>query len=130
MFDSHDLSCGKTEADMTMSKYGVLCIVGCALVVVTAAMVSGGQSPTKKTTEQTLTATDGTKIVATVDGKEFKAFTQQGTKRTPLRDGEYKLPNNGAIRVKGGKVIWDAFGAVDKVKRTGVPKDQGVPALG
>ena len=115
---------------MTMGKYGGVWLGGLALVAVTAATVSGGQAPQKKTTEQNLTTTDGTKIVATLVGKQFKAFTEAGAKRTPLKDGEYTLPNGGAIRVKGGTITWDAFGAVEKVKRTGVGKGQLVPGLG
>ena len=114
---------------MTMGKCKGVWLGVVALGAVTAATVSGGQAPQTKTTEQRLTTTDGTKIVATLAGKEFKVFTEAGVKRTPLKDGEYTLPNGGAIRVKGGTITWDAFGAVERVKRTGVGKGQvvGVP---
>jgi hypothetical protein len=62
---------------------------------------------------------DGQAFETRFDGKNFHAVTAGGT---PLKDGDYKLDNGGAIKVRGGLVVWDAFGAVDAFKRTGIAK--------
>lgn len=62
---------------------------------------------------------DGQTFETRFDGKNFHAVTASGA---PLRDGDYKLDNGGAIKVRGGLVVWDAFGAVDVFKRTGLVK--------
>ena len=36
--------------------------------------------------------------------------------KADMADGTYKLANNGAIRVRGGKVLWDAFGTVRRLR--------------
>jgi hypothetical protein len=33
----------------------------------------------------------------------------------PLKDGVYKIVNGGSIRVKGGIIVWDAFGVISKL---------------
>ena len=66
--------------------------------------------------DQALQLTDGTKIDAFFDEKtrSFTAVVAQS--KDALKDGTYKLTNGGAIRVKGGVIVWDAFGAVEKLK--------------
>jgi len=63
-----------------------------------------------------LATTDGTAITQSFDGKNFHARGVGG----PIKDGDYKLTNGGAIRVRGGVIVWDAFGVVQKFKRTGI----------
>jgi hypothetical protein len=58
--------------------------------------------------KQSLTLTNGTAFNATFD-RGSNSF------RTPLADGTYKLNNGGAIRVRGGEIIWDAFGVIDRL---------------
>ena len=98
----------------------------------TAATLSGSAAADKKWEkwDQSLQGTDGTRILATFDGKDYKAVVvvTGAKKAAPLRDGEYPLANGGAIRVKGGKIIWDGFGVIEKVKRDGSVKI--VPMLG
>jgi hypothetical protein len=62
---------------------------------------------------------DGQTFETRFDGKNFHAVTSSGA---PLKDGDYKLDNGGAIKVRGGLVVWDAFGAVDVFKKTGLVK--------
>jgi hypothetical protein len=46
------------------------------------------------------------------------AFTRDREGRpTPLADGQYRLTNGGAIRVANGRIVWDAFGVVDRLDR-------------
>jgi hypothetical protein len=70
--------------------------------------------------DQALQLTDGTKIVAVLDEHtlSFRAVAAQS--KSVLKDGTYKLTNVGAIRVKDGVIVWDAFGAVEKLKREGL----------
>jgi len=62
---------------------------------------------------------DGQAFETRFDGKNFHAVTSSGA---ALKDGDYKLDNGGSIKVRGGLVVWDAFGAVDVFKRTGLVK--------
>jgi hypothetical protein len=66
-----------------------------------------------------LASVDGQAITQTFDGKSFHARGSGG----PLKDGDYKLANGGAIKVRGGIIVWDAFGVVAKLKRTGIASD-------
>jgi hypothetical protein len=59
---------------------------------------------------QSLALTNGTAFNATFD-RNSNSF------KTPLVDGTYKLNNGGAIRVRGGEIIWDAFGVIDRLKK-------------
>jgi hypothetical protein len=36
-----------------------------------------------------------------------------------LQDGQYQLANGGAIVVRNGRIVWDAFGALERFKQTG-----------
>ena len=77
-------------------------------------MAPGGTAPTALPTPslqtQSLALTNGTAFNATFD-RSSNSF------RTPLADGTYKLNNGGAIRVRGGEIVWDAFGAIDRLKK-------------
>jgi hypothetical protein len=64
--------------------------------------------PTPSLQTQSLSLTNGTVFNATFD-RGSNSF------RTPLADGTYKLNNGGAIRVRGGEIIWDAFGVIDRL---------------
>jgi hypothetical protein len=57
------------------------------------------------------TTGDGTSFQTKFDGKNFTV---------PLKDGTYKLVDNGGqIKVQGGRVVWDAFGVVKNFNKTG-----------
>ena len=84
------------------------------LLVVVSGMLYGGQrrQPVRKAEQHngekhSVTTNDGKTIVVTAEGKVFKL---------DVPDGAYQLTNGGAIRVRGGKVVWDAFGAVKRLK--------------
>lgn len=101
-----------------------LLIAAGALVVVMMAARDGGDAATMG--DQVLYTTDGTRIDAVFDGKamSFKALVAQGSGKVALEDGTYKLDNGGAIRVKDGVIVWDAFGVIDKLEAAG-EKGQG-----
>jgi hypothetical protein len=66
--------------------------------------------------DQVLQLTDGTKIDAVFEKKtrSFKAIVAQS--KGALKDGTYKVTNGGAIRVKDGVIVWDAFGVIERLK--------------
>src|SRR5687767_4512082 len=66
--------------------------------------------------DQALQLTDGTKIVAVLDENTLRVMAVVVQSKSVLKDGTYKLTNGGAIRVKDGVIVWDAFGAVEKLK--------------
>jgi hypothetical protein len=92
-------------------------LMGCvALLFAAAGILYGGQRQRKvpksgqgvaSTGEQTVTTKAGKTIQIKVEGKWYTAN---------VADGTYKLTNGGAIRVRGGKLVWDAFGAVNRLK--------------
>jgi hypothetical protein len=98
----------------TMRTY--LLIGSVALLFVLAGILYGG-SPQRKVSkggqnvsssgEHTVTTKAGKTIQVKVEGKSYTA---------DVADGTYKLTNGGAIRVRSGKVVWDAFGAVKRLK--------------
>lgn len=57
--------------------------------------------------EHTVTSKDGKTITLRVEGNVFT---------TDVPDGTYKLTKGGAIRVRNGRVVWDAFGAANRLK--------------
>lgn len=69
-----------------------------------------------------VTTTVGTKIRMSYEpgSRRFYAWVQRGKLMVPAADGTYKLTNGGAIRVKAGEIVWDAFGVVEKVN-AGIP---------
>ena len=72
-------------------------------------MLYGGQPrpPANASGEHTVTTLGGKKIVITAERTVFTAN---------VPDGTYKLSNGGEIRVKSGRVVWDGFGAVNRLK--------------
>jgi hypothetical protein len=86
-----------------------LLIASLALLFAAGGMLYGGQRRqiSSKSGEHSVTTTDGTTIHVKVEGKSYTAN---------VADGTYKLTNGGAIRVRGGKVVWDAFGVVKRLK--------------
>jgi len=113
---------------MTIRIRGHWFIVAAAALCVSVVMLYGAPPGQAKPGDQTLKTSDGTQILAKFDGKGYTAFAAKT--QAPLSDGEYKLSNGGAIRVKGGRVVWDAFGVIEKLKGKGAGKTQTVPALG
>jgi len=92
--------------------------IAIALVALAAGILYGGQRrkvqrmPVKTAEQhngekQTLQTKNGKTIVVTAEGNVFT---------TDVPDGTYKLTNNGAVRVRGGKVVWDAFGTVRRLR--------------
>ena len=65
--------------------------------------------PTPSLQTQSLALTNGTAFNAVFD-RSSNSF------KTPLADGTYRLNNGGAIRVRGGAIVWDAFGVIDRLK--------------
>ena len=93
-------------------------LMGSAALVFAAAGILYGAHPGQVRSdsgEQTVTTTDGKMIHVKVAGRVYRA---------DVADGTYKLTNGGAIRVRGGKVVWDAFGAVQR-RKTG--KTRSIP---
>jgi hypothetical protein len=74
-----------------------------------AAVSSSAATKQKTYPVHSLTTSDGTRFVQTYDGRNFHA--------RGLRDGTHRLTNGGAIRVRGGIIVWDAFGVVARSKR-------------
>jgi hypothetical protein len=58
-----------------------------------------------------------TQSLATANGTAFNAVFDRNssTFKAPLADGTHKLNNGGAIRVRGGVIVWDAFGVIDRL---------------
>jgi hypothetical protein len=105
----------------THSRLTVPVLVAGALLGATGiAMSAGPATEHAQRIEQTLQTPGGNSIVITSEGGAAKAFSVAGNNRTPLRDGTYKLTNGGSIKVRNGKVVWDAFGAIEKMKRGGM----------
>ena len=92
---------------ITMRNY--LLIGSVALLFAAAGILYGGSpSPVGfKSGDHTVTTTDGKTIQVKVKGRSYTA---------DVADGTYKLTNGGAIRVRRGKVVWDAFGAVKRLR--------------
>ena len=94
-------------------------LIGSALVALCAAVAFGQAS---NPSNQSLQVIGGPRIEAVFD-RDAKTF------KVDLKNGTYKLDNDGAIRVRGGVVVWDAFGVVDKIKK-GQGTTEIPPALG
>ena len=74
----------------------------------------------------TLTTTSGVQVNVIFDpsARTLTAFRrQQDGRLVQLADGAYNLTNGGAIRVRRGRIVWDAFGVVDRLNR-GIPVSQ------
>lgn len=68
----------------------------------------------RPTAVQPLKTAEGWWLAAEVHGDQILAFINTPQGRVLLADGQYKLANGGAIRVKDGRVVWDQFGIVEK----------------
>ena len=64
--------------------------------------------PTPSLQTQSLSLTNGTTFNAVFD-RNTSSF------KVDLQDGIYKTTNGGAIRVKGGVIVWDAFGVIERL---------------
>jgi hypothetical protein len=62
------------------------------------------------------TLTAGMQIVQWVDGA---GNMRASLGNASLADGQYQLANGGAIVVRHGRIVWDAFGALERFKQTG-----------
>lgn len=103
----------------TSSRFVIPVLIAGALIGTAGIAISASSSPNQNNrAEQALQTSDGNSIVVVSEGGSAKAFAGNG--RTPLKDGTYKLTNGGTIKVRGGKVVWDAFGAIEKMKRGGM----------
>jgi hypothetical protein len=60
---------------------------------------------------------NGDHTVKTTKGKTIHVGIKGKSYTANVADGTYKLTNGGAIRVRGGKVVWDAFGTVNRLKK-------------
>lgn len=67
--------------------------------------------------KQQLKTLQGVDVLAVFEGGQVRAYRVTSKGRQPLADGDYKMTNGGAIRVRGGRMIWDQFGAVQKYQR-------------
>lgn len=103
-----------------LGKFAVPLAVAGALLAVAAVTVVSSGAATRTYPVHTLTTSTGTKVLQTFDGKSFHALVRGPRGNVPLKDGEYKLTNGGAIRVKGGRIVWDAFGVVEKFEKRGL----------
>ena len=58
-----------------------------------------------------------TQSLAMANGTAFNAVFDRNSNsfKAPLADGTYQLNNGGAIRVRGGVIVWDAFGVIDRL---------------
>ena len=95
-----------------------LLIASVASLFVLAGVLNGGESQKKPNPrDHTVTTKAGKTVHVTVRGKTYVA---------ELADGTYDLTNGGSIRVKDGVLVWDAFGAVERL-RNGTAKEFGDP---
>ena len=69
-------------------------------------------TPTQRFQTQNLAMSNGTAFNATFD-RDRNVF------KVPLANGTYQLNNGGAIRVRGGVIVWDAFGVIERLKVPG-----------
>ena len=93
-----------------------LLIGSVALLFVLAGILYGGQPQRKVSKGGQNVSNSGEHTVTTKNGKTINVKVEGKSYTTNLADGTYKLTNGGAIRVRGGKVVWDAFGAVKRLK--------------
>ena len=80
-------------------------------------------TPNPNLRDQSLAMSNGTAFNATFD-RNRNVF------KVPLANGTYQLNNGGAIRVRGGVIVWDAFGVIERLNRQGPAQDLDPPGLG
>ena len=68
---------------------------------------------------ETLVTTTGSRVTSIYNARDkvFSALVTQNGRQVPMRDGTYRLTNGGAIRVRNGIIVWDAFGVIDAVNK-------------
>ena len=104
----------------SIHKYAVpLLVAGIAASVVgltVAQNLKAQDRPRLKATDEykgsplfVLLTTNGIKVHQTGDYHALEYGTN-----TLLKDGRYKLTNGGEILVNGGRIVWDAFGVVQR----------------
>src|SRR5437764_376364 len=103
-----------------LEKFAVPLLVAGAVLTIAGVTAVSSSAAAPKYPVHTLTMTNGTKILQTFDGRTFHALVPGPRGNTPLKDGEYKLTNGGAIKVQGGRIVWDAFGVVEKFEKSGL----------
>ena len=105
-------------------KFAVPLAVAGAVLAVTGITIVSGDAAQGTIIVHNLTTTDGTKIITRFDGKDTHARIPGPGGEVPLRDGDHKLTNGGAIKVVGGRVHSDAFGMVNNFnRRKGISPD-------
>ncbi len=92
--------------------FAIMCISACSSTAV---------DDQTSAAPQALQTTDGVAIVAVHDGgRGYQAFAENAGRRTALEDGTFRLTNGGEIRVQGGRIVWDAKGAIERMQRNGL----------
>ncbi len=92
---------------------------GVAVLFCLVAEMRGNAQEAKSVTGK-LTTTKGTEITYTIQGRTVRATVEVNGASRPLANGDYGLTNGGAIKVKNGVIIWDAFGALRRLKANGI----------
>ncbi|MGH2360806.1 MAG: sterol desaturase family protein [bacterium] len=83
-------------------------------------MPKGEPSPPAKrypAWKEPLKTLQGVDVLAVAEGGKVYAYRLTPKGQQPLKDGDYKLTNGNAIRVRGGRIIWDQSGAVRKYEQ-------------
>jgi hypothetical protein len=99
---------------ITMRNY--LLIGSVVLLFAAAGILYGGEPQRKVSKSRQSVSRSGEHTITTKNGKTIQVKVEGRSYTANLADGNYKLTNGGAIRVRGGKVVWDAFGAVKRLK--------------
>jgi hypothetical protein len=99
---------------ITMRNY--LLVASVALLFALAGMLYGGQRQRKGSQGGQNVSSNGEHTVTTKNGKTIQVRVEGKQYTADVADGSYKLTNGGAIRVQAGKIVWDAFGAVKRLK--------------
>ncbi|MBV9993714.1 MAG: hypothetical protein JO127_00745 [Caulobacteraceae bacterium] len=98
----------------------VLMGLGLASLVAAAPVALLGHYHTDQAGDGKVTTTAGLAVNVAYEPqtRALYAFTTaRGGRPAPLADGTYRLTNGGAIRVQEGRIVWDAFGVVDKLAK-------------
>jgi hypothetical protein len=104
-----------------------LAIVGGTMVSSVAQQQFCSISPGARTTPPTggyptYALAAGMQIVQWVDGA---GNMRASLGNASLADGQYQLANGGAIVVRHGRIVWDAFGALERFRATGCVNPAG-----
>jgi hypothetical protein len=92
-------------------------LIGCVVLLFAVAGILYGGEPQRRVSKvRQNVSTSGEQTVTTKNGKTIQVKVEGKSYTTNVADGNYKLTNGGAIRVRGGKIVWDAFGAVKRLQ--------------